>query len=84
MGYIYLLGFICFVGIFLILKYLDNESRKAKSKATHRDNKNDGCINKLFIIFALGGLLAYTIITIQMCSNSERNNYDYYEPRHSD
>lgn len=78
MRYLAIIGVICLVGLFLLFIHLDNESQKA------RDTSNDGCINKLFIITLVGGLIAYVIVNFQMCRDLKHSDYEYYEPRHSD
>lgn len=84
MGYVALLGVICFGGLLLLLNHLDDESKKAKETGKPRDTSNDGCTNQLFIILLVGGLIAYVIMNISMCSESRHSDYEYYEPRHSD
>lgn len=88
MIYVYIIGIICFGGLLLLFNHLDNESPKAKGTGVQRDTSNDGCINSLFKILLVGGLIVYVIINLKMCSDSNYNDYDsdyeYYEPRHSD
>ena len=84
MGYFALIGVICFGGLLFLFNHFEKESNKAKETGISSDTSNDGCMNKLFIILLVGGLISYFVMSIQMCSDSDSYYYEHYEPRHSD